>query len=585
MRSLRTGVLLLLSAVAALLLGSAGTAQAHPFGTPPVVKVEAAGTAVDATWSAQQDDAAVLKKVSGGDEAGYLRAHTVVRQDGQPCRVDRAEGLTLRFECPRPVDRIDLSVTALTDVDPAYRTVSVTDTGGGGLHTAKEPTRTLAMTSAAAAGAGSAPGGGTWTTDLASLLDHGAALPLALLVSAAVGALHERSQSRIEATPRRTRHGASSWKRSRRTSDSLRTRSEHFHEYSSMLALPTLPTSFRTGTSGENEQLWPFSKSLINVYTTGRSPQHPVRRHSRRGRLGARSKPFKPPPEPVVWAVGGKVPRTRVRLLPGHPHGAEQLPWSRCMAVSERHRGERPMDTAGPPGRRALLAGALAAATVGLAGCASKSAATSAASASPMARPTTPAAAFARLMEGNERWVSGDLQHPDRDPNRRQLVAQTQKPFAAILACIDSRVPPELLFDTGLGDLYVMRTGGEAVGPVVTGSVEYGPMTSGTPLIVVLGHQRCGAVEAAYKSIRDNKPLPGNLQAIVKALQPAYAQAVEEGGADPVETMARAQVTLTATGLRSNQDLDPLVRKGALGVVGTYYSLDTGKVEVLSGAP
>ncbi|MFB7337027.1 carbonic anhydrase [Streptomyces adustus] len=211
--------------------------------------------------------------------------------------------------------------------------------------------------------------------------------------------------------------------------------------------------------------------------------------------------------------------------------------------------------------------------------------ASSVASASPEARPTTPAAAFARLMEGNERWVSGDLQHPDRDPNRRQFVAQEQEPFGSILSCIDSRVPPELLFDTGLGDLYVMRTGGEAVGPVVTGSVEYGPMTSGTPLIVVLGHQRCGAVKAAYASIRDGKPLPGNLQAIVKALQPAYEQAAREGGADPVETMARAQVTLTAADLRSNDDLAPLVSKGALAVVGAFYSLDTGKVEVLAGAP
>ncbi|MFD8390808.1 carbonic anhydrase [Streptomyces sp. NPDC059680] len=188
-------------------------------------------------------------------------------------------------------------------------------------------------------------------------------------------------------------------------------------------------------------------------------------------------------------------------------------------------------------------------------------------------------------MEGNERWVSGTLRHPDRDPNRRQFVAQEQEPFGAILSCIDSRVPPELLFDTGLGDLYVMRTGGEAVGPVVTGSVEYGPMTSGTPLIVVLGHQRCGAVKAAYESLRYGKSLPGNLQAIAKALQPAYKQAVTQGGADPVETMARAQVKLTATDLRSNQDLAPLVGKGALAVVGAYYSLDTGKVEVLTGAP
>lgn len=243
------------------------------------------------------------------------------------------------------------------------------------------------------------------------------------------------------------------------------------------------------------------------------------------------------------------------------------------------------MDRAGRPDRRALLAGGLAAAAVALAGCSPTSATPAETSASPEAQPTTPAAAFARLMEGNQRWVTGDLQHPDRDPTRRQFVAQKQKPFGAVLSCIDSRVPPELLFDTGLGDLYVMRTGGEAVGPVVTGSVEYGPMTSGTPLIVVLGHQRCGAIEAAYKSIRDGKPLPGNLQAIAKALRPAYEQAVREGGPDPVETMTRAQVKLTATDLRSNQDLAPLVGKGALAVVGAYYSLDTGKVEVLTGAP
>lgn len=243
------------------------------------------------------------------------------------------------------------------------------------------------------------------------------------------------------------------------------------------------------------------------------------------------------------------------------------------------------MDRAARLDRRSLLAGGLVGATVALAGCSSTRAASSATSASPEALPTTPAAAFTRLMEGNKRWVSGDLQHPDRDPDRRQFVAQEQKPFGSILSCIDSRVPPELLFDTGLGDLYVMRTGGEAAGPVVTGSVEYGPMTSGTPLVVVLGHQRCGAVEAAYKSIHDGKPLPGNLQAIAKALQPAYEQAAREGGADPVETMARAQVKLTATDLRSNQDLAPLVGKGALAVVGAYYSLDTGEVEVLTGAP
>ncbi|MET8955786.1 carbonic anhydrase [Streptomyces sp. NPDC004393] len=243
------------------------------------------------------------------------------------------------------------------------------------------------------------------------------------------------------------------------------------------------------------------------------------------------------------------------------------------------------MDTAGRPDRRTLLAGGLAGATIMLASCSSTRTAPTAKSLSPEARPTSPATALARLVEGNKRWVSGDLRHPDRDPDRRQLVAQEQEPFGAILSCIDSRVPPELLFDTGLGDLYVMRTGGTAAGPVVTGSVEYGPMTSGTPLVVVLGHQRCGAVKAAYGALQDGKRLPGNLQAIARALRPAYQQAVREGGTDPVETMARAQVKLTAKALRSNDDLAPLVAKGALAVVGAYYSLDTGKVEVLDGAP
>ncbi|WP_223167138.1 carbonic anhydrase [Nonomuraea sp. SYSU D8015] len=188
-------------------------------------------------------------------------------------------------------------------------------------------------------------------------------------------------------------------------------------------------------------------------------------------------------------------------------------------------------------------------------------------------------------MEGNERWVTNALRHPDRDPTRRQLLATSQEPYGAVLSCIDSRVPPELVFDTGLGDLFVMRSGGAALGPVITGSVEYGPMTSGTPLIVVLGHQRCGAVSAAYKSLREGEPLPGNLQAITEALRPAYEQAVRENRADPAETMAKAQVKLTARALRGNRDLAPLVSKGVLAVVGAYYSLDTGEVEILNGAP
>ncbi|MEW2417317.1 carbonic anhydrase [Streptomyces sp. NPDC046866] len=246
------------------------------------------------------------------------------------------------------------------------------------------------------------------------------------------------------------------------------------------------------------------------------------------------------------------------------------------------------MDPAGLPARRAVLTGGLAAAAAAaaavLAGCSSESP-PKAAAAAPPEPPSTPKAAYTRLMAGNERWVSGELEHPDRDPERRELVAQAQNPYGVVLSCIDSRVAPELIFDTGLGDLYVLRTGGQAVGPVVTGSVEYGPMTGGTPLVMVLGHQRCGAIEAAYKSMKNGTSLPGNLQAIATALVPAYRETVKNPGSDPVDTTIRNQIRITADGLRANADLGPLVKKGALAVVGAYYSLDTGRVEVLSGAP
>jgi carbonic anhydrase len=241
------------------------------------------------------------------------------------------------------------------------------------------------------------------------------------------------------------------------------------------------------------------------------------------------------------------------------------------------------------PGRRTLLTGAASLAAAGLAGCSSAEVMDEMHKAAPASltgpSPGTPKAAFERLMAGNRRWVTNTLQHPDRDPTRRELLAARQQPYGAVLSCIDSRVPPELVFDTGLGDLFVMRSGGVAVGPVITGSVEYGPMTSGTPLIVVLGHQRCGAVSAVYKALREGKPLPGNLQAIAEALRPAYEQSVRQSSAHPAETMARAQVKLTANALRGNRDLAPLVGKGVLAVVSAYYSLDTGQVEILNGAP
>jgi carbonic anhydrase len=261
--------------------------------------------------------------------------------------------------------------------------------------------------------------------------------------------------------------------------------------------------------------------------------------------------------------------------------------WAARRELPARRLGETALDDGSA--RRTLFTAAASLAAACLVGCSSAEVRNETHTTTPASRtgpaPGAPKAAYQRLMEGNGRWVSNELRHPNRDPTRRELLAAGQQPYAAVLSCIDSRVPPELVFDTGLGDLFVMRSGGAAVGPVITGSVEYGPMTSGTPLIVVLGHQRCGAVAATYRALREGKPLPGNLQAITEALRPAYEQAVRESSADPAETMARAQVKLTADALRGNRDLAPLVAKGVLAVVSAYYSLDTGQVEILNGAP
>ncbi|MFG2525587.1 hypothetical protein [Streptomyces sp. NPDC048527] len=179
-------------------LGASATAEAHPFGTPPVAQVRAEGRAVDVTWTAQQNDLKVLHTAAEGDDAAYLASHITVRQDGHACRPGATDtihlarkGALLHYTCPTPVDRVALTVTALTDVDPNYRTISVTEKGGGGLHTASDPTHTLTLGKAGSSVARAPEVAPTvWTTDLAALLDHGVVLPLALLVSAAVGAFH-----------------------------------------------------------------------------------------------------------------------------------------------------------------------------------------------------------------------------------------------------------------------------------------------------------------------------------------------------------------------------------------------------------
>jgi carbonic anhydrase len=192
----------------------------------------------------------------------------------------------------------------------------------------------------------------------------------------------------------------------------------------------------------------------------------------------------------------------------------------------------------------------------------------------------TPAAAWSKLKRGNTHWSAGGLQHPDQSTRRRQEVAPAQSPFAVVVSCIDSRVPPEVVFDQGIGDVFSIRTGAQTVDGLVAASIEYGPVENGTPLIVVMGHQRCGAVQATVESIEKKQRLPGRLNEIVDSIQRSYEDATGKGG-DIIDQTVRAQTLRTVDDLAVDDTLAPLVKKGALGIAGAYYSLDTGRVSLL----
>jgi carbonic anhydrase len=182
-----------------------------------------------------------------------------------------------------------------------------------------------------------------------------------------------------------------------------------------------------------------------------------------------------------------------------------------------------------------------------------------------------------KLVEGNERYVKGAMTHPDANSARRDEVAKGQHPFAIILGCSDSRVPPEVIFDQGLGDLFVIRTAGNVADDVAIGSIEYAAEHLGSPLLVVLGHERCGAVKATV----DGGEAPGHIGSIVKAIKPAVDKAKGEKG-DLVDNSVRENVAMIREKLlESKPILAELVEKGKLKIVGARYDLDDGKVEIL----
>jgi carbonic anhydrase len=186
-----------------------------------------------------------------------------------------------------------------------------------------------------------------------------------------------------------------------------------------------------------------------------------------------------------------------------------------------------------------------------------------------------PAEALSRLKAGNQRFITGKLQHPNQNPKRRTELATGQRPFAIVLGCADSRTSPEVLFDQGLGDLFVVRVAGNILDDHVLGSIEYAVEHLGAHLIVVLGHQRCGAVQAAKETLDSKAEAPAHINSIVASIQPA----VEATRGADVEATIKANTDNVVQSLRSSEPvLKKEIEAGSITVVGAYYNLDTGAV-------
>lgn len=181
------------------------------------------------------------------------------------------------------------------------------------------------------------------------------------------------------------------------------------------------------------------------------------------------------------------------------------------------------------------------------------------------------------LIEGNDRFTSGKQANKDiSDTRKENLVTNGQKPFAVIVSCSDSRLPPELLFDQALGDLFVIRLAGNIVDPVAIGSVEYGVGVLGSPLLVVLGHEKCGAVKATV----DGGEVPGSIGSIVTKIQPSAEKARATGatGNDLYELATDENIKAVIADLENSSIVKGLVDDGKLTVIGAKYYMHTGKV-------
>ncbi len=190
----------------------------------------------------------------------------------------------------------------------------------------------------------------------------------------------------------------------------------------------------------------------------------------------------------------------------------------------------------------------------------------------------SPADARAWLVQGNARYVAGQSQHPHQDAERRAELATSQHPFAVVLGCADSRTSPEIVFDQGLGDLFVTREAGNVADDHTIGTIEYAVEHLHVPLVVVMGHERCGAIAAARETIAAHGKADGHIDSLVQAIKPA----VDATAGQDADATCKANVHNVVEALRKSE---PILRhaaeEGHVVIVGAYFDLDTGQVVFL----
>lgn len=188
--------------------------------------------------------------------------------------------------------------------------------------------------------------------------------------------------------------------------------------------------------------------------------------------------------------------------------------------------------------------------------------------------PASPKEAMTRLMAGNQRYIQDMLEHPNRSMEHIETLVQNQSPFVIVLGCSDSRTSPVIIFDQGIGDIFEVRVAGNVAGPIEIASIEFAALNLGSKLILVMGHENCGAVKAVLDhNTKDIEPIATNIEAAIR-------QFSQQGQTQSLESAIKANVSGVVKQLRANPVLAKLIAERKIDIIGGYYKLDTGQVEI-----